>query len=175
MKLQIMEYSEIESFSIQTPVGSLVLEMNAAGLCRLCFAKALRPSQRPPQSRVARLAHRQLTHYFANAHDQFTLPLGLSKHTAFRRRVWAALSTIKLGSTVSYNEMAARLNTHPRAIGGACAANPLPIIIPCHRVIAHNGDLGGYSGSGDTHALSTQARRIKAWLLNHERAAQTHD
>jgi len=177
-----MEYSATESFSLQTPVGSLVLEMNGAGLCRLFFTTAQRHAGPPPKSRLARLAHRQLTRYFANAHDQFTLPLVLCKHTPFRQRVWAVLSTIKLGSTLSYNEMAAKLNTHPRAIGAACAANPLPIIIPCHRVIAQSGALGGYSAAKHNQSsaaptsgarpLSAQALRIKAWLLSHERATR---
>jgi methylated-DNA-[protein]-cysteine S-methyltransferase len=65
---------------------------------------------------------------------------------SFRRAVWQRLAAVPWGSTVSYGALAAELRTAPRAIAGACAANPIPIIIPCHRVVAAAGGLGGYSG-----------------------------
>lgn len=65
--------------------------------------------------------------------------------TAFQKRVWAELLNIPPGKTITYSELAKKLHTHPRAIGQACRANPLPVTIPCHRVVGKNS-LGGYFG-----------------------------
>ena len=82
--------------------------------------------------------------------DEFP-PLDLNAHTEFRRRVWAQLLEIPLGATLSYHEVAERLGQRgaARAVGGACGANPIPLIIPCHRVLASGGLLGGFSGGLD--------------------------
>jgi methylated-DNA-[protein]-cysteine S-methyltransferase len=103
-----------------------------------------------------------LEDYFIGTPPDFSsLPLDL-QGTSFQRRVWHALQAIPWGATVSYGELARRLD-HPRAgraVGQAVGANPLPIIIPCHRVIAAGGKLGGYGGGLDR----------KRWLLHHEGA-----
>ena len=83
--------------------------------------------------------------------------------TSFQRRVWAALLEIPPGRTVTYGGLAARLGSSPRAVGGACRANPVPILIPCHRVVAADG-AGGYSG-----ARAGPRLEVKGWLLEHER------
>jgi methylated-DNA-[protein]-cysteine S-methyltransferase len=77
--------------------------------------------------------------------------------------VWQALRRIPGGSTQSYGELARQLHTAPRAVGQACGANPIPVIIPCHRVLARNG-LGGFMSSAGGDSLA-----IKRWLLEHER------
>jgi methylated-DNA-[protein]-cysteine S-methyltransferase len=89
-------------------------------------------------------ARRQLYAYFDRELTVFDLPLG-PRGTAFQQRVWQALCAIPYGQTRSYAELAVSLGSAPRAVGQANAANPIPIIIPCHRVVAANG-LGGYSG-----------------------------
>jgi len=114
--------------------------------------------------RAARDFHRiaeQLDAYFQNGARGFHLKLDL-KGTAFQRRVWKALRRIPPGQTMTYGELAKRLGTGARAVGGACRANPYPIVIPCHRVVAMNG-LGGFSG--DTCGRKLQ---VKRWLLRHE-------
>lgn len=83
--------------------------------------------------------------------------------TPFQQRVWRALADIPPGQTRTYGELATQLGTAPRAVGGALRANPIPIIIPCHRILAAQG-LGGYAGA------SEEGRRRKAWLLAHEGA-----
>ncbi|MGK0673659.1 MAG: methylated-DNA--[protein]-cysteine S-methyltransferase [Halothiobacillaceae bacterium] len=88
-------------------------------------------------------------------------PLLAPAGTPFQQRVWRALAEIPLGQTRTYGELATRLGTSPRAVGGALRANPIPIIIPCHRILAAQG-LGGYAGA------SEEGRRRKAWLLAHE-------
>lgn len=89
-------------------------------------------------------AKRQLESYFDGTLARFTLPLA-PDGTPFQRRVWAAMQTIPQGETRRYRDLAAMVDSGPRAIGGACGRNPIPVIIPCHRVLAANG-LGGYSG-----------------------------
>ena len=104
----------------------------------------------------------QLQAYFEGDLTQFNLPLA-PEGSAFRQRVWTMMAQIPFGQTLTYGAMARSLGTAARAVGGACGANPVPIIIPCHRVIASAGP-GGYSGGDATlGGLPT-----KHWLLAHE-------
>ena len=159
-----MKESVAELLYLKTPIGELVLEIRERGLCAISFAGASHRTNMYPQTRLGCLVYNQLMHYFDEPHTQFTIPLVLSGQTAFRKRVWKTLGDIKIGSTATYKQVAQKLKTHPRAVGGACAANPIPIIIPCHRVIAQSGALCGYTGANGKQDLS-----IKAWLLNHEK------
>jgi methylated-DNA-[protein]-cysteine S-methyltransferase len=115
-----------------------------------------------PTNALAERAVRQFARYFADPEFRFTLPLAPTG-TAFRRRVWEALSEIPVGESRTYGELARQLRTAPRAIGGACGANPIALVVPCHRVVATHGSLGGFMGvtRGDPIA-------IKRWLLVHE-------
>ncbi|CAA7621099.1 methylated-DNA--[protein]-cysteine S-methyltransferase [Magnetospirillum sp. SS-4] len=90
-------------------------------------------------------ARDQLEEYFEGRRTTFDLPLA-PHGTPFQRRVWNALSEIPFGATLTYGQLADRLGTAPRALGGACGRNPIPVVIPCHRVLAAGGGLGGYSG-----------------------------
>jgi len=110
---------------------------------------------------VAREACRQLATYFRNPAHRFHLPLA-GVGTPFQKRVWTALRRIPSGRVLRYGELARRLDTSARSVGGACRANPIPVIVPCHRVVARDGD-GGYMGQRAGRAL-----RMKRWLLNHE-------
>jgi methylated-DNA-[protein]-cysteine S-methyltransferase len=104
-------------------------------------------------------AARQLDEYFAGERTQFDLPLA-PIGTDFQRKAWAALRTIPFGETISYGEQARRLGDRnkSRAVGAANGKNPIPIVVPCHRVVGANGHLTGFAGG-----LS-----VKAWLLGHE-------
>ncbi|MEW5707691.1 MAG: methylated-DNA--[protein]-cysteine S-methyltransferase [Pseudomonadota bacterium] len=115
-----------------------------------------------PRSLLAREACRQLRAYLQDPGFRFELPVHLSG-TPFQRRVWEALRTIPSGETVSYAELARALCTSPRAVGSACGANPVPLVVPCHRVVATHG-LGGFM-----HAREGVPLAIKRWLLIHER------
>ena len=117
--------------------------------------------ERTPPSRVATEAAQQLQRYVDNSQWRFTLALKL-KGTPFQQRVWAALQMLPPGETRSYGELARRLNSAARAVGGACRANPIAIMIPCHRVVAARG-LGGFSG-----ATAGPELLLKQWLLEHE-------
>lgn len=99
----------------------------------------------------------ELEEYFAGIRRTFTMPLA-AKGTPFQKRVWEVLLTIPYGKTYSYVDVAAKLNTHPRAIGGAVGANPIPIVIPCHRVMGKSGKLTGFSGG---QGIKTKAQLLK--------------
>jgi methylated-DNA-[protein]-cysteine S-methyltransferase len=115
-----------------------------------------------PANALAERACRQLQRYFADPEFRFTLPLAPSG-SAFRRKVWDALSDIPVGESRTYGEVARSLHTAPRAIGGACGANPIALVIPCHRVVGSQGSLGGFMGTTDGDPIA-----IKRWLLTHE-------
>jgi methylated-DNA-[protein]-cysteine S-methyltransferase len=104
---------------------------------------------------------KQLEAYFSDARFRFDLPLKMVG-SEFQQKVWRQLQQIAPGQVKTYGEIAKVLNSSPRAVGGACRANPLPIVIPCHRVVASNG-IGGYGGATDGYKLQQ-----KRWLLAHE-------
>lgn len=103
------------------------------------------PETDEPPAPVLERARDQLDAYFEGKRQAFDLPLD-PMGTPFQKKVWQALARIPFGTTRSYGELASELGTAPRALGGACGRNPLPILIPCHRVLAANRSLGGYSG-----------------------------
>ncbi len=115
-----------------------------------------------PANALAERACRQLERYLADPQFRFTLPLAAAG-TPFQRDVWEALATIPLGESRTYGEIARKLRTAPRAIGGACGANPIAVVIPCHRVVGSQGSLGGFMGVTDGDPIA-----IKRWLLQHE-------
>ena len=103
---------------------------------------------------------RELAAYFRGDTNRFLTPLDLDSGTPFQQKVWKELQRIPHGRTVSYGELARRVGAPKaaRAVGQAVGANPIPILIPCHRVIRSNGELGGFSAGLE----------IKRWLLRHE-------
>lgn len=115
----------------------------------------------PPISALAQRLTGQLTTYLHDPTIGFDLPIQASG-TPFQKRVWAEISTIPSGQAREYRDLAAALHSAPRAIGQACGANPLPIVIPCHRVVAANG-LGGFANNTIGWLIQT-----KRWLLWHE-------
>jgi methylated-DNA-[protein]-cysteine S-methyltransferase len=122
----------------------------------------------PPKNSLAERAARQLERYREDPDARFDLPL-LIEGTAFQRRLWAALCEIPRGKTLTYGALAELLQAEPRAVGQACGDNRLPIVIPCHRVVAANG-LGGFA-----HATTGYLLEAKRWLLMHEAAADTFE
>lgn len=116
----------------------------------------------PPRNSLAKEVGRQLEAYFSDADFRFDLPLRLDG-TEHQRKVWQTMRAIPRGQTRSYGELAAQLGSSARAVGQACGNNPLPIVIPCHRVVSKSG-LGGFMHRADNGALD-----IKRWLLAHER------
>lgn len=115
-----------------------------------------------PKSLLAQEAVRQLRAYLKNPRFEFGLPLAPAG-TAFQRRVWAGIAAIPAGSTKSYGELAQAVGSGPRAVGNACGANPYPLAVPCHRVVAAGGGLGGFARKRGGFLLD-----VKRWLLEHE-------
>ena len=145
--------------SLLTPLGEITLSEEDGAIIALDWGRGRDRVETP----LLRRAAAQVQDYFDGARTVFDLPLA-PQGTPFRLKVWEALRRIPAGETRSYLEIAREVGcASARAIGGANGANPIPIIIPCHRVVAANGALGGYSG-GDGPAT-------KRYLLDLERRA----
>ena len=128
--------------TVKTPVGELGLEASESGLVRVVFGAVHGES-----NAVTRQAAAEIEQYFAGKRREFTVPLDRSGD-GFRTQAQAALNDIAYGCTETYSELAARIGNPRavRAVGSACATNPLPIVVPCHRVLRSDGSLGGYAG-----------------------------
>lgn len=115
-----------------------------------------------PETLLAKEVYRQLQAYLTEPNFNFDLCLHIGG-TTHQQRVWRAIQAIPSGETSSYAAIAAQLHSAPRAVGRACGANRIPIVIPCHRVISKNGGLGGFMNASEGDPLE-----IKRWLLRHE-------
>lgn len=145
--------------AIATPIGIIRLSADGDWLTRVTIDPDPAAEAEAPQSNLLRETARQIEAYFDGALTEFTVPLApvdSPRGQALRE----AIASIGYGDTMSYGALARTVSSGPRAIGQACARNPFPVIIPCHRVLAAGGALGAYSG-GD-------GPRTKAWLLAHE-------
>lgn len=148
---------------LAAPFGALGVRIHGASLSELVFLPPGTPTTPAATPLLQRVAE-ELEAYYADPAHPFSLPLDPAG-TPFRQRVWAALGTIPPGRTLSYGELAQRLHSGPRAVGQAVGDNPLPILIPCHRVVAADGSLGGFN-----HSRTGFTQDIKRWLLEHEHA-----
>lgn len=145
---------------ITTPLGRLGIRMTGGAVHELDYLPADALEQ-PPVDAATEAVAAQLAAYFHDPHSPLTVPLA-PVGTVFQQRVWKALQAIPPGTVLTYGELARQLDTAARAIGGACRSNPIPILIPCHRVVGRQS-LGGYAGEVSGDPLS-----IKRWLLQHE-------
>lgn len=162
-----MNHSVLAQTSWKTPIGFMTIKASEVGITeiilhqrakRFAESKAMKSQNAMAQAHLA-LAKAQLTEYFDGQRKSFDIPLDI-KGTPFQKKVWKSLARIPYGKTKSYKELA-QLIDNPRAVravGGANGKNPICIIIPCHRIIAHDGGIGGYSAG----------LRNKQWLLEHE-------
>ncbi len=130
---------------VSTPVGRLAVEADHDAVTAVRWAGAGERSPDKMASPVLKEAARQLDGYFSRKLKRFDLPLA-AHGTDFQKRVWALMRDIPYGETATYGGMAMALGSGPRPIGMACARNPIPIIQPCHRVLASGGKEGGFSG-----------------------------
>jgi methylated-DNA-[protein]-cysteine S-methyltransferase len=141
---------------VASPLGPLTLLADGIGLTALEWRDG-----RQDATPVLQQAASQLEAYFAGQRQEFTVPIRLTC-SDFQRTVCAAMSAIPFGETRTYGDLAKQLGVPAQAIGQACGGNPLPILVPCHRVLGAKG-LGGFSGDGGVET--------KVWLLRHEGAA----
>ena len=152
------------STTYESPIGRLTLARDDDGLRHIVFPSGSRTFEAPehwqPKSDAFDDIRRQLDEYFDGRRQEFSVPLA-PKGTPFQKSVWNALCTIAYSDTCSYGDIANHIGKPKasRAVGAANGANPIPIVIPCHRVIGASGKLTGFGGG-----LLT-----KEWLLSHER------
>jgi methylated-DNA-[protein]-cysteine S-methyltransferase len=136
---------------IQTKLGAFRAGYSSRGVTSLDFPGSRGPRSAPPTKKPPSFIHklaRQLKQYAAGKSVRWSVPVDLSSGTSFQQKVWRALTKIPFGQTRSYAWVAQKIGRPKasRAVGAACGANPVPVIIPCHRVVASDGSLGGFGG-----------------------------
>lgn len=161
--------------TVNTPIGVLLVAVTDVGVLRVGFShedhttilddlsvRCNMPIQR--STREVTPAVNEISSYFHDRLQQFTVPIDYRWSSPFRTKVWQYLTWIPYGTTSTYYKVAQAINnTHAaRAVGSACATNPVPLIVPCHRVLRTDGTLGGFSGGLET----------KQFLLNHEKHSE---
>ena len=149
------------SATFAAPFATLGIRTEGEALAALSYLPQGERLVAPSNATAARVV-RELERYLEDAEFRFTIPLA-PRGTDFQQRVWTAIRAIPLRESRTYGEIARAVRTAPRAIGQACGANPIALVIPCHRVVGSQGSLGGFMGvtAGDPIA-------IKRWLLTHE-------
>jgi methylated-DNA-[protein]-cysteine S-methyltransferase len=146
---------------VAAPGFSLGIQCNADEITGIDYLEPC--AEQKPETPLAKEAVRQLRAYLKDPGFTFGLPLAPAG-TPFQRRVWQAIAAIPSGGTRGYGELAATIGSGPRAVGNACGANPYPLVVPCHRVVAAGGGLGGFARQRGGFLLE-----VKSWLLAHER------
>jgi methylated-DNA-[protein]-cysteine S-methyltransferase len=149
------------SAKLRAPFAVLGLRSDGQAITELAF---LAPSERAqaPADAITERAARELERYLDDPGFRFTVPLA-PRGTPFQRRVWDAIAAIPSGRSRTYGELAGDVGSVARSVGQACGSNPIAIIIPCHRVLARGGAVGGFM-----HCASGDPIAIKRWLLAHE-------
>ncbi|MBI3229559.1 MAG: methylated-DNA--[protein]-cysteine S-methyltransferase [Burkholderiales bacterium] len=150
---------------IPAPFGAMGIRTEAQQVRELVY---LPPSfaRAPPQDAFSQRVAEQVTAYFNDPDFVFDLPVRAAG-TDFQRRVWTAISSVPRGEVRTYGQIAKAVQSAPRAVGQACGANWVPLIIPCHRVTA-SGGLGGFAHHADNEGFHLN---VKRWLLKHEQVA----
>ena len=146
---------------LAAPFGGVGVRVSEGEVIETVYLPASMRAQ-APKNPLAREVVRQIRAYLRDPAHVFDLPLA-ERGSAFQQRVWAEVARIPCGETLSYGDVARRIRSGPRAVGGACGANWFSLIVPCHRVLAANG-LGGFGDAGDDGFHLG----IKRWLLAHE-------
>ena len=129
--------------TVESPLGPLTLVAEDGALTRLRWGRAAREDA----SNLLARAAADLAAYFAGEMPDFDLPVA-PRGTEHDRKVWRAMQRISAGEVRTYGEIAREIASSPRAVGNACGRNPIPIIVPCHRIVGAGGAIGGYSGQG---------------------------
>ena len=149
---------------LSAPCAALGIITENGALARIDFLP-LSTQALPPRHEFARKVCEALQAYLHDPAQPVLVPL-VQQGTPFQRRVWQAISRVPAGSTAHYGDLARALGSSARAVGKACGANPVPVVVPCHRILAKNSP-GGFMHSKDGDPV-----RIKHWLLDHEARAR---
>src|SRR4030043_1287053 len=144
MSLSAMSFYDI----VESPIGTLYLVLTDKILIRIGFK---RPDELIRKGNAPPLIKKELKEYFENGREEFTQGINLTKGTEFDKKVWLALKEIPYGETRTYKWLAEKVGrpTAFRAVGRALSRNPIPILLPCHRIIESDGSIGGYSSGID--------------------------
>ncbi|WP_456379759.1 methylated-DNA--[protein]-cysteine S-methyltransferase [Thiolapillus sp.] len=156
-----IEVHPVFQAACKAPFGWVAVATRGGAVCEVDIFQQQKPKTVAVDDPLAEEVCVALQRWFAGGgwpHDIPVAPAG----TMFQKRVWHALQQIPAGETLTYGEVARKLGSGPRAVGGACRRNPVPLLVPCHRVVAANGD-GGFAGHTDGRRME-----IKRWLLSHE-------
>lgn len=145
---------------LSAPLCRLGVRFSGDALVELKFLAAEPATRAPADSRIRQLTY-ELEAYWNDPAYSFNVPVA-PRGTPFQMRVWQGLTRIPAGHPTTYGALARQLGTAARAVGQACGSNPVPIVVPCHRVVAANG-LGGFM-----HASAGAPLDVKSWLLRHE-------
>ena len=150
---------------LRAPFATLGIAASDTHVTAIRYLARSTPARAPRRNSIAYLACVQIQAYLDDPRFEFDLPLRIAG-TRHRLAVWEAMQRIPAGQTRTYGELAKEIGSSARAVGGACGANPIPLVVPCHRVIAADGAIGGFMGeSSEGFELA-----IKRWLLEHEGA-----
>ena len=147
--------------TLRAPFATLGIQSDGGAIARLAYLP-LAERTRPPRDGVSARAVREIERYLDDPEFRFTVPLAAGG-TPFQRRVWSALSAIPVGESRTYGEVARMVRSAPRAIGQACGANRIALIVPCHRVVGAMGSMGGFMNAEEGDPIV-----VKRWLLTHE-------
>jgi methylated-DNA-[protein]-cysteine S-methyltransferase len=143
---------------VEAPFGAVGIQIHGVQVAIDLLPK--KQASKESQHKIAAQVAKQVEAYFANPYNDFNFPV-VYKGTPFQRRVWQAISAIPKGHMLTYSDIAQQIGSGPRAVANACGANRLPLVIPCHRVVAKDG-LGGFMNGADG------GLKVKKWLLKHE-------
>jgi len=152
----------MSSISFKSPIGPLTIHEQSGAITSLCWGRW----ENRDVSSLLISAQKQVQEYLKGTRKNFKLPKNPCG-SDFQLNVWREINRIPFGQTASYGELAFKLSSSPRAVGTACGKNPIPIIIPCHRIIAKSGNLTGYSGG--------EGVKTKRLLLSLETKSCLHD
>ncbi|MGJ8619407.1 MAG: methylated-DNA--[protein]-cysteine S-methyltransferase [Methylophilaceae bacterium] len=143
---------------VKAPFGAVGISVQGMQVAIELLTEKYQPKS--AEHKLAKQVEDQIQAYFGDSYHYFNLPL-IFKGTPFQRRVWQVISAIPRGKVMTYNEIAQELGSGARAVANACGANNLPLVVPCHRVVAKKG-LGGFMRG------NPKGHDVKKWLLQHE-------
>ena len=145
---------------INAPFGAVAISVHGNQLAINLLTESPSLENQPSIDPLVKQAYAQIMQYLQQPAAKFDLPINVLG-TSFQQRVWQAIAAIPVGQTYTYGQLAKQIGSGPRAVANACGANNIPLVIPCHRVVAQNG-LGGFMQGKQNGLL------IKQWLLAHE-------
>lgn len=154
-------------YVLPSPIGKLGLTLSSNGIRRLAYINNQYQDCIPTRGLAAQI-YQQINEYFQLVRIEFDLPIDI-EGTHFQKRVWKQVAKIPYSESQTYGDIAKAIDSGPRAVGNACRRNPIPIIIPCHRVVKKSS-MGGYCGS-----LVGREIQQKDWLLRHEANVTSSD